>query len=230
MKAGVYQILDVTYYTHLWGNILIAPFIVFFFISLCITVIRIFERKRPIIKGHLYVSFLLVPCAFVAVYWDVYKTGQQATAICKEKGGIHVFKIAEVEGFLGATDIEEYSKFGFSYLESQGAYGDKYRYIMQDGKATRIDVDEFISDYEVARLKYKEKVTARISIDKFYITNRHTNEMLGEDIRVFIYPGWADSLFYGLTGFSFSPWICSDRSKNKQRRETLVLVTLKAKK
>jgi hypothetical protein len=230
MEEGVHQIFNTNYYTHLWGNILIVPFIVFFVLSLIITLARIFDKKRPFIRWHLYASFLLIPCALVAVYWDVYQTGQQATALCREKSGIHVYKTAEVKGFLGATDIEEYSKYGFSYLETRGVYGDKRRYTMQDGKAIRTDVAEFISDYEITSLKYDKKVTNRISMNKYYVTNRHTGEVLGEDVRIFIDTGWADSLFYNLAGFSYSPWICYGEGGERRYSDAIALATLKAKK
>lgn len=230
MEAGVHQILGVNYYTNLWGNIIVAPFGAVFLLSLIATLIRISNKDRPIFRWHFYVSFLLVPCAFVGVYWDVYQTGQQATALCRDKGGIHVYKTAEVEGFLGSSSIKEYSKYGFSYVELLGAFDEKWRYTMRDGEKIRTDVDEFISDYEINRLKYSQKVTQRISIDKYYVTNRHTGEILGEDIMIFIDAGWADSLFYGLTGFSYRPWICSDRSRDKLYSDTIVLATLKPKK
>ena len=230
MEAGVHQILGVNYYTNQWGNILIAPFVATFLLSLIATVIRISNRERPFFKWYLYVSFLLVPCAVVAVYWDVYKTGQQATALCREKGGIHVYKTAEVEGFLGAADIEEYSRYGFSYLEYGVPSGGKYRYVIQDGKAKRINVLEFISDYEITRQKYKEKAENRISVDKYSVHNRHTDEVLGEDVRIFIDAGWADSLFYNLTGFSYSPWICYGEGGGRRYSDAIALATLKAKK
>lgn len=229
MEAGVHQILGVNYYTNQWGNILIAPFVALFILSLIATLIRISNKEHPFIRWYFYVSFFLVPCVFVAVYWDVYQTGQQATAICRERGGIHVYKTAEVEGFLGATDIERYSKLGFSYLESQGAYDDKYRYTMRHGKAIRTDVEEFVSDYEVTTLEYDKKITKRISLNQYYVINRHTGEILGEDVFLFINPCWADSLFYGLTGFSYSPWICQGESDQPRYSDAIALRTLKPK-
>ena len=65
------------------------------------------------------------------------------------------------------------------------------------------------------------------------VVNIRTREVLGELIRIDIYPSFIDSLFIGLTGTGsgFSPWHCGEEATpeypNRVSYKELILATLK---
>ena len=226
MESGIYQFLGVNYYTHLYGLVFVLPFFIYWVVSITIFLVTLIIKRNASIRWQLTISTLMVLFSVVVVFYDVFITGLKVNSLCKHKAGIHVYKTVVAEGFLGARDIEDYSKYGFTYVEHSILARPKWRFIMEDGEPKKIKVNDFISTYELARLEYEEKITNQISIDKYYVSNRNTGEILGEDVRIFIYPGWADSLFYGITGFSYKPWICSGKDNEVNRRKAIALRTL----
>ncbi len=205
MEAGVFEIFGTRYYTHGFGLLLVAPFALWFVASLLRTLYRLLRKKPPAAGWGLYVSGLLTVIAFVVAFWDVYQIGQQATKLCREQGGLHVYKTVEAEGFNGGSSIEYWSKYGFRYIEGE-SYKGKFRFIMTRGRPTSERINDFISRYKV--ITEDTNIDKRIGRTKYYVSDMFNNDVLGELIVFGVHAGWADMLFYNLTGFSYSPWSC----------------------
>ena len=210
MEAGVFEIFGTRYYTHGFGLLLVAPFALWFAASLLRTLYRLLRKRRPAVGWGLYLSALLTMVSFVVAFWDVYQIGQQATKLCKEQGGLHVYKTVEAEGFIGSGGIEYWANYGFKYVEDTYANGKKVRGIIKNGKATKIQVDSFLSEYEYSHKR--EKLGERLVRGRYCIVHRQSGDCLGELIVFGIHGGWADMLFYNLTGFSYTPWGCGDKN------------------
>lgn len=172
------------------------------------------------------VSMGLIIGIFIIVFGDVYLIGQQATKLCKEEGGLHVYKTAEAEGFIGTTYIEGWSKFGFQYVEDQYG-GKKYRYVMKNGAKEKIEIDQFIGKYFIGGSR--DVINKHIVRTSYSLSKLESKEMLGEVVFFSIYPGWIDSRLVGASGFSFTPWFCGDKNaRDKNLSSTDVIrATLK---
>jgi hypothetical protein len=206
MESGVWEIFGMSYYTHGFGLIFVAPFAIWFGIALLLTLVRILRGKRPFISINLCLSAVMVFISFILVFWDVYQIGQQATKLCNKKAGLHVYRTAEAESVLGLSGIEHWSKYGFKFVEYEDVLKNKTRYFLDNGKPAYKKVDEFLSQYELVITR--KNLTSKIKIHQYQIVYRSTYEVLGETSQLSIAGGWADMFFYGITGFSYSPWIC----------------------
>jgi hypothetical protein len=225
MESGVWEIFGTRYYTHGFGLIFVAPFVIWFGIALLLTLGRIVRGKHPFISINLCLSATLVVISFIVVFWDVYQVGKQATKLCNEKAGLHVYRTAEAESVLGLSGIEHWSKYGFKFVEYEDVLKEKTRYFLEDGKPAHQKVDEFLSQYEL--LITRKNLTSKIMIHQYQIIDRSTHEVLGETSHLTIDGGWADMAFYGITGFTYSPWKCKGEGMGDASPIDIVKVVLK---
>ncbi|SEA84794.1 hypothetical protein SAMN05660420_03399 [Desulfuromusa kysingii] len=213
MDAGVWEIFGTRYYTHGFGLLFVFPFAIWFFVASVLTLKGLVVERTFKWRG-LALSACLIVVTLVAVFWDVYQIGQQATKLCNEKAGLHVYRTAEAEGVLGLFSIEHWSKYGFKFVEYEDVLKNKTRYFLEGGKPAHKKVNQFLSQYEY--LITRKNLTSRIGIIKQEIKDRNANEVLGESNEFSIDGGWADMLFYNTTGFSYSPWICSGSNESQK--------------
>lgn len=160
------------------------------------------QRKR--MKRAAIVSLI----AFVVMHVDILFISYKANKICKEQGGMHIYKTAEAEGFIGGVDIEYWSTQGFKYVEYKRRKK-KYRYVMENGKPKKFEVDKFLS-------RYKEIGESKILADylektRYAMIDRETNEILSDLTYFSVYPGWVDGYYYGTSLAAFTPWFCGDK-------------------
>jgi hypothetical protein len=213
MEAGVFEIFGTRYYSYGLGLLFVAPFAFWFVASFFRIVTQFIDRKPikwfgPILSA---VCVLLMP---VIVFFDVYQIGQQATKLCNEKAGLRVYRTAQTEGVLGLSGIEHWAKYGFEFVEYEHSVKRKIRHYFKNGKPTFKKVDKFLSQYEL--VETRSDITPRIGVIIQEVKDRNTNEVLGQSKEFSIDGGWADMFFYNLTGFSYSPWICSGISGKRQ--------------
>jgi hypothetical protein len=142
-------------------------------------------------------------------FWDVIAIGREAERLCKEQAGLHIYKTAEAEGFVGGG-IGYWSKYGFTYTETGGRGEEKFRYTIKDGKEVKEQVPEYISRYQLQVGADVQLIGKHFSRNSQRVIDRQTNEVLGELLIIKIYPGRFDSIFIGLTGTGsgFKPWLC----------------------
>lgn len=153
-------------------------------------------------------------------FWDVYMTSLDASRLCKEQGGLHVYKTVEAEGFWGGG-AEYWLKYGFNYMEGGGG---KYmsRYTLKNGEVNHQYVDSFISKYAVGTGDDHKVITRRISRTSDVVIDRKTKEILGDFVVFGIYPGWFDSLTLGWAGSI--GWSCGDRYPSGKKMNFIDLV------
>lgn len=179
---------------------------------------------------------ITLPLAFLIVaapLLNVYSISLEAKQLCREQGGLHVYKVVEAEGFLeGGGGIKYWSKFGFTYVESGG--GDKMsRYTMQDDKVAHQRIQEFISRYQSKTGDNHVVVGKYFARSSHQVIDRQTGEVLGDLVVFGIYPGWLDNIAIGLTGTGsgFTPWMCGNEPppgrKDRLGFNDVVLATIK---
>ena len=179
----------------------------------------------------LALAVFLVSAPLLEIFYISYK----ASRLCRAHAGLKVYKTAQADGFRWSHDIEFYSKYGFSFVESGGGTPDNpiiTRHTIEDGKPVVTQVKQYASEYEIT---YKDPVVLYkyFSMESVMVVNIRTREVLGELIRIDIYPSFIDSLFIGLTGTGsgFSPWHCGEEATpeypNRVSYKELILATLK---
>jgi hypothetical protein len=167
------------------------------------------RRTRLLAEGGLTAGLLLL--AAVGLYWDVYLIGQRAKELC-EQTGLIVHRSVTTQSIAGITNIEAYVNHGLHFVEAN-LNGQFYRYEIRHNQVYREPIKSIISRYELMRvdepriLSSKSIVNCCIKhIDR--IVDRVTNEILGELVSITINVGWADKMFYGLSGFTYRPRTC----------------------
>ena len=231
------EILGFRFYMTGFSLLLMTPFLVWLLIRLLRWLwVRQQGSKesRHIQLVKLHFSLWLTIALFIALHWDIAATSYKVNKLCREQGGLHVYKTAEVEGFLGGVSIEAWSEYGFSYVEMLGAYGDKYRYTIKDGREHREIIDEFKSQYMLD--SDSKQVDEHVKRVRRTIRDRHNGEVLGDLVFFNVYPGWIDRFYYKLVPIPFSPIQCGvDRQKGKRNSinryytSDLITSTLKSK-
>lgn len=206
--AGVYEILGTKYYVStlavaLYKNLYVPVILVLAGILYWL----ILRHQRRWLKWSGLVVLLVAGIG--APSWDIYRIGQQAKRLCTEQAGLHVYKAAETDGFLGTSSIEYWSDYGFSYVETGGTKGRKFRVTLRDGEPHYERIPDYQSRYQ-SRGGMQDQVSRHFVRLRYVVEDRQTDELLGELITFTIYPGWLDSLVVGALGFSWSPWICGD--------------------
>lgn len=179
----------------------------------------------------LALAVFLISAPLLEIFYISYK----ASRLCRAHAGLKVYKTAQADGFRWSHDIEFYSKYGFSFVESSGGTPDNpiiFRYTFENGKPVRTQVKRYVSEYEI---KYKSHVVIHkyFSMSSVMVVNIRTREVLGELVNLSIYPSFIDSLFIGLTGTGsgFSPWHCGEEATPEYPKGIgiieLILATLK---
>ncbi len=179
----------------------------------------------------LALAVFLISAPLLEIFYISYK----ASRLCRAHAGLKVYKTAQADGFRWDYDIEYFSKYGFSFVESGGGTPNNpiiTRHTIEDGRPVATRVKQYASEYEIT---YKDPVVLYKYFSTFgeMVTNRNTGEILGELTVIKIYPSFIDSLFIGLTGTGsgFSPWHCGKEATpeypNGVSYKELILATLK---
>ena len=187
----------------LLGYLLYAPLVVFLLILFHRYLLRRFMGPAPRWGLSLILSVVLLSLPF----WDVLAIGYEADKLCKEQGGLHVYKTVEAEGFLGSSGIKYWSKYGFKYVEDGGTRDRKFRITLVKGKPKYEQISVYTSRYQSRGGKY-EAISRHFGRFRYFVQNRQTGEVLGDLVYFSISPGWFDHLFLGLLPVEFNPWIC----------------------
>jgi hypothetical protein len=179
----------------------------------------------------LALAVFLISAPLLEIFYISYK----ASRLCRAHAGLKVYKTAQADGFRWDYDIEYFSKYGFSFVESGGGTPDNpiiTRHTIEDGKPVATRVKQYASEYE---RKYKDPVVLYkyFSMESIMVVSIQTGEVYGELVRIDIYPSFIDSFFIGLTGTGsgFSPWHCGEEATPEYPKgidiNELILATLK---
>ncbi len=193
-----------------WGAvealaILIA--IATFFIAL--TVFRI-RRSAHAFRKALAATIVVVGAWEITANWDIYTLSRQAHKACVNVGGLHIFRTAEVDGFIGSgLNIKYYTKYGFRYLEAPviGSHGKKIRITLQNGEPHHMEIAEFESRYQFLIIP-EVYISDRFVKSGFHVFDRLTEEDLGRLTMFKIYPGTVDRMVLNFLPVEWGPWLC----------------------
>ena len=173
-------------------------------------------RRIPIIAVQI-ISLIMVSIPLLTFpLWEALSISYEAEKLCKEQGGLHVYKTVETDGFIGGWGIETAAKYGFSYVENGGG---KYmgREILKDGKVNRESITEYKSRYHVGG-GAGEKINSHITrLRSASVKDRETAEIIGELIIFQIYPSYFDLIMHIPFLASPTPWICGNEAPEKER-------------
>ncbi len=198
------EILGTTYYI---TEMTQWVYFIFYFLPTSIIFIVIAIKLKPKrVVGRAVLGMLSLMVITLPV-WDVIVIGQEASQLCKEESGLHAYKTAEADGFLGASAIKKWSKYGFLYIENI-TRGRAYRYSMEGSVplSAQIQIEKLISKFTIARSS--ESVAHQIERHATMVKNRKSTDILGELIYFMIYPGLFDSFILSVTPTTFTPWTC----------------------
>jgi len=187
---------------------------------------KIFRKARLAWLAMVVLAFPLLTLPF----WDVYMISRDAERLCKEQGGLHVYKTVEAEGFLGSSSMKFWSEYGYQYVENGG--GEKMsRYTMQNGKVTHQRIQKFISRYASGTGDNHKIISKSISRSSEQTFDLQTNEILGELVIFNIHPGRFDGILLRLAGSGPVVWHCGNEpftgTKDKTNLVDVVLSTIK---
>ncbi|MFC1542488.1 hypothetical protein ACFL4M_01190 [Pseudomonadota bacterium] len=161
--------------------------------------------------------------------WDVYMTSLDASRLCKEQGGLHVYKTADANSFGGGGNIVKLSKHGFKYAEA-GYRGKLIRRMVVEGELVMHEVKAISTRYSDADRGY-QIINNKIGSNAIQMLDLQTGDVLGELVTFNIHPGWFDSLALGWAGKIL--WHCGNEipagRAEPLNTDDLILATLKPK-
>jgi hypothetical protein len=162
--------------------------------------------------------------------WEAMAISIQGEKLCLSQGGLHIYRTAETDGFLGGWGIETASKHGFEYAEVVGLGGKFYRQHMKNGVKIEEEINEFTSRYQVQIGADSEDIDRQFRRSTSRVVIRDTGEVLGEFVTITIYPSRFDNIFLGLVGAGSKLWLCGREShlnnNKKLGYDDLILATL----
>ncbi len=145
--------------------------------------------------------------AWLIAYADVLWIAWRAQRLCERGAGLRVAETVEAKGFLGSAAIETWGRDGFEFVETEDRFGGRrFRYLMRDGRPTRIPVDALASRHEYALTG--RAIGKRFYRNSFVVREISGGRVLGEFVYFNIYPGWLDRLLIAALGLHWSPPMC----------------------
>lgn len=147
---------------------------------------------------------LALPIAFIAVNWDVWLVSREANRLCREQGGLHVYKTVEAEGLAGETSIKYWSQYGFTYVDGGGK---RYTLVGDEEHVEPVPEGQR-ARYGAGTYENYAPVAPRIHRSGSHVIDLETGEELGKHVTFSIGRSWADRWLPGLLPMEHTPWIC----------------------
>ena len=229
-QSEAWHLFGMPYYS--LGGVELLAFIVLVATYLLIRIVEFLRRRRFGFWRRW--SFIVVVLLVWEVIgnWDIYRTSREADRLCREEGGLHVYRTVEAEGFGNASSIEYWSRYGFKYVESGGT-----RFWMEDGRVRheRVGVENLKSRYSWSDVEDHVPAGEGIERSSSHVVDKETGEELGRLVWFTIEPGRFDRLVLGLLPVEHNPWICGEcvpdelqeKWGKKYDRGDLILATLR---
>ncbi|MEX2481768.1 MAG: hypothetical protein WD928_13000 [Gammaproteobacteria bacterium] len=175
-----------------------------------------FYRRRPTRRQ---LGGALVLTAAVVLLWEVVGNADmiylswQARHLCTTESGLHVYRTARTDGFLGDSAIDHWSAYGFEYVEKIKPRRDGkppvVRYVMADGEITWERFPTLRSRYQYSGLRMR-LAGYQVERRQRAVEDRTNGELLGELVSFAVYPGWFDRQLLALLPGTWRPWTCGE--------------------
>ena len=168
-------------------------------------------RRIPIIVIRIVSLFIISAPLLTFPLWEALSISYEAERLCKEQGGLHVYKVVEPDGLLGGGGIEYWSKYGFDFTESGGG---KYmnRQKMKNGVVVKESITEYKSLYQVQTGVDRRKISNRMRRSSSRVIVRETGEVLSELVTIGIHPSRFDLIALSLLPVEYNGWRCGDEA------------------
>lgn len=157
--------------------------------------------------------------AWCVAYGDVLWIAREAKRLCETEAGLRVYGTAEAEGFAGLSSIEDWAKFGFSFVERIHSSGGSTVYRLVDGVPSSTESSVARSKYAYG-LRYSEE-SRYVSMKIETVSRVESDEVIGELVTFIPHLGWLDSAIAGNLGASYSPKMCDGRGLMSPENKTL---------
>lgn len=177
---------------------------------------KLILKRIPVVSVRWVSSIVFLFVLLGLPWWDVYRISNEANKVCKEQGGLHIYKTLEAEGFLGGWGIEMASQYGFSFVESGGGKH-MNRWTMVNGEPVRESITEFKSKYQVQIGADRRKISNIFKRSSSLVIDRKTKEVLGELVTIAIRSTLLDAIFLSSVGGSVKGWRCGDEAPGQER-------------
>ena len=167
------------------------------------------RRVRPTAMKWSLLAMLATTLALLP-WWDVYRTGSQVTELCRNEGGLHVYRTVEANGFYGGSSIKYWAKYGFQYVESGKTKNGVSHWTLIDGEEHHKYVPQPTARYQWKGKENHVRIAPLITRSSYQVIDRKTEEELGNLVWFTIGKGWFDRLAMALLPGEANPWICGD--------------------
>lgn len=169
-------------------------------VSLLLIVIYQYSNHKAVNKKVLGILIVVSTLYFAAIWEPVVTTLIVMPSMCRESGGLHVYKKIKAEGFFNNVFVEEYlTKYGYSFAEYvDRSHYKKKKYVKKIiGPSGNIVIGEvFGGESPQSRYRYftRQRVKAdktgtmkylNVGEEKDYILDTQSNEIMGEIIRFY---------------------------------------------
>ena len=191
---------------------------VLIFLPVVLFVLRFIGRHVPGTSLLLKPWFrwpLALTVVFAIVCGDVVQIGREANKVCREQGGLHIYKTVEAEGFYGSSGIKYWSEYGFKYVESGLSKDGVSHWTWVDGKKRHRYVSQPLSRYEWRGTGKRTRVDTWIYRSVSRVVDRQTGEELGRLVWFSVYPGWFERWLFSM--FNEQSWICGEEAPKEEQ-------------
>jgi len=146
--------------------------------------------------------------------WGALALSYEAEKLCNEQGGLHIFKTAKADGYIGGL-IQDDSKYGFRY--SEGIAGkNKYRWSIVNNQIVKKHITKYKSRYKLMRQEKNIQNNEKITKSSYQIVDYINGEVLGDFVYFRIHPSWFDGFVLSLLPVEYNPWICGKEAPSGQ--------------
>ena len=188
------------------GYVILYIPLVLLFLFICY---RLILKRIPVAWMRRGTVLLILITLSAAPWWDVYRLSSEATRLCVEQGGLHVYKKEKAEGFIGSSSIQYWSKYGFNYLEG-GDERNKFRWTISNGNVLREKIQDFKSQYILKITKNNKPITNYFRKSIYQVNELNSGEELGNLVIFRIHPTIIDTVLLNIFGGSIIFWDCGN--------------------
>ena len=175
---------------------LAGPLLLFVYLPLVLIVLAVLFSKIKSWKHRAWVAPLCLILAYAIPLGDVTWHSWNMAKVCP-KAGLHVYRTAVVDGFLGefsGGDTLRQHPYVFVERTTFPGTSDAVRFSRSGDKVINIRIPRPTAEWEYIRapFDYPDKLLG-VTVNREIIRNRVTGEVIAEDISFRAWRGWIDA-------------------------------------